>query len=224
MQNDDLKTRTSTACSRIGQPESHSWLMQACWRWDFSFLLVISVCLSICHQYDWICVFLQEIANVHAHYERIKQALPVSASVRVTPVNLTAQLQECALDFQKWSEALKVSVWSLAAHPWSSDVWVDVTAKCWSLFDCCVSCILKQKEKNPAGKESPQPSEVRLAMLAFSNLYVRMVKLIRLVFVLSFFVLQCSKRADLLASIKSKSYGDLATVCPILIITSVCLC
>lgn len=55
-------------------------------------------------------VFLQEITNVQAHYERIKQALHVSALVSVTPVNLPAQLQECTLEFQQWQENNKVSV------------------------------------------------------------------------------------------------------------------
>lgn len=83
------------------------------------------------------CVFLQEIANVHAYYERIKRALSVSASVSVTPVNLTARLQDCALDFQQWRESLNVSVRRLAitilAHKSSSTsvlIGVVVTAKC----------------------------------------------------------------------------------------------
>lgn len=55
-------------------------------------------------------MLLQEITNVQAYYERIKQALHVSALVSVTPINLTAQLQECALEFQQWHENYKVSV------------------------------------------------------------------------------------------------------------------
>lgn len=54
-------------------------------------------------------VFLQEITNVQAHYEQIKQACHVSASVSVTPVDLPAQLEERALEFQQWQENNKVS-------------------------------------------------------------------------------------------------------------------
>ncbi|XP_072538834.1 snRNA-activating protein complex subunit 1a [Salminus brasiliensis] len=47
---------------------------------------------------------LEEIANVQNHYERIKQGLSVASSISVTPVNLTAKLQECTLEFQQWQE------------------------------------------------------------------------------------------------------------------------
>ncbi|XP_026858757.2 snRNA-activating protein complex subunit 1a [Electrophorus electricus] len=47
---------------------------------------------------------LEEIANVHAHYERIKKGLSMSSSVSVTLLNLTGQLQKCALEFQQWQE------------------------------------------------------------------------------------------------------------------------
>ncbi|KAK3516646.1 hypothetical protein QTP70_022014 [Hemibagrus guttatus] len=50
---------------------------------------------------------LEEIRNVQGHYERIKQALQVSSSVSVTPVNLRAQLEECTLAFQQWKEKIK---------------------------------------------------------------------------------------------------------------------
>ncbi|XP_047657930.1 snRNA-activating protein complex subunit 1a isoform X3 [Tachysurus fulvidraco] len=88
---------------------------------------------------------LEEIRNVQAHYERIKQALNVSASVSVTPVNLSMQLEECVLAFQQWQEKTKK---------------------------------LKNASCDKKAKESVQQ-------------------------------LECSNRADLLASIKSKSYGDL---------------
>ncbi|XP_062858584.1 snRNA-activating protein complex subunit 1a [Trichomycterus rosablanca] len=87
---------------------------------------------------------LEEITNVQTHYERIKQA--VSTSISVTPVNLTAQLEECALEFQKWQEENTSSKKKNAS---------------------------KKAEKNTNDNES-------------------------------------SKRADLLASIKSKSYGQLS--------------
>ncbi|KAF4070804.1 hypothetical protein AMELA_G00277780 [Ameiurus melas] len=89
---------------------------------------------------------LEEITNVQAHYERIKQALHVSATFSVTPVNLTAQLKECALKLQQWKENKKE---------------------------------LKQTNSGTKATESTPLSE-------------------------------CSKRADQLAAIKSKSYGHLA--------------
>ncbi|MCJ8743696.1 hypothetical protein PDJAM_G00097030 [Pangasius djambal] len=90
---------------------------------------------------------LEEITNVQAHYERIKQALHVSATVSVTPINLRVQLEECAREFQQWQENNKGQ---------------------------------KNKNSGTKAKESTQP-------------------------------LECSNRADLLATIKSKSYGHLAT-------------
>ncbi|KAK2864021.1 hypothetical protein Q7C36_003175 [Tachysurus vachellii] len=88
---------------------------------------------------------LEEIRNVQAHYERIKQALNVSASVSVTPVNLSMQLEECALAFKQWQEKTKK---------------------------------LKNASCDTQAKESVQE-------------------------------LECSSRADLLATIKSKTYGSL---------------
>lgn len=60
-------------------------------------------------------VFLQEITNVQAHYEQIKQACHVSASVSVTPVDLPAQLER-ALEFQQWQENNSEWVWRLVIH------------------------------------------------------------------------------------------------------------
>ncbi|XP_046691839.1 snRNA-activating protein complex subunit 1a isoform X2 [Silurus meridionalis] len=90
---------------------------------------------------------VEEITNVHAHYERIKEALQVSTSVSVTPVNLSVQLQQCALEFQQWKENTKNS-----------------------------------RNKSTGKKEKESTPH-----------------------------LENSKRADQLASIKSKSYGHLAT-------------
>ncbi|XP_076873013.1 snRNA-activating protein complex subunit 1a [Brachyhypopomus gauderio] len=87
---------------------------------------------------------LEEIANVHGHYERIKKGLTMSSSVSVTLINLIGQLQECTLDFQQWQEK---------------------TTK------------TKTKDDVQAKKSTEQ--------------------------------LESSKRADMLASIKSKSYGQL---------------
>uniref|UniRef100_A0A4W4HHT6 Small nuclear RNA activating complex, polypeptide 1b n=1 Tax=Electrophorus electricus TaxID=8005 RepID=A0A4W4HHT6_ELEEL len=56
------------------------------------------------------CFLMQEIANVHAHYERIKKGLSMSSSVSVTLLNLTGQLQKCALEFQQWQEKNTVSI------------------------------------------------------------------------------------------------------------------
>lgn len=81
-------------------------------------------------------VFFQEITNVQAHYERIKQALHVSASVSVTPVNLTAQLKECAVKFQQWKENKKASV-ETRDYPYplfTHTLALLVTAKCCRLF------------------------------------------------------------------------------------------
>ncbi|XP_036438506.1 snRNA-activating protein complex subunit 1a [Colossoma macropomum] len=89
---------------------------------------------------------LEEIANVHGHYERIKQGLPVSSSISVTPVNLTAKLLECALEFQQWQEK---------------------------------NAAAKNKDSGAKAKKSTKQTESSL-------------------------------RADLLASIKSKSYGHLS--------------
>ncbi|XP_058235410.1 snRNA-activating protein complex subunit 1a isoform X2 [Hemibagrus wyckioides] len=87
---------------------------------------------------------LEEIRNVQGHYERIKQALHVSASVNVTPVSLSAQLEECTLAFQQWKE--------------------------------------KTKEQRNSASDTKEKE--------------------------SFEELECSNRADLLATIKSKSYGN----------------
>ncbi|KAI5619812.1 small nuclear RNA activating complex, polypeptide 1a isoform X2, partial [Silurus asotus] len=67
--------------------------------------------MSSLFEYKFLLLFvcLQEITNVHSHYERIKEALQVSTSVSVTPVNLSVQLQQCALEFQQWKENTKVS-------------------------------------------------------------------------------------------------------------------
>ncbi|KAM9435337.1 snRNA-activating protein complex subunit 1a [Clarias gariepinus] len=89
---------------------------------------------------------LEEISNVQAHYERIKQALDVSTLISVTPVNLTAQLQKCTLEFQQWQENIK-------------------------------------KQNKNSDTEAKKSTES----------------------------LECSTRADILATIKSKSYGHLAT-------------
>ncbi|XP_026147033.1 snRNA-activating protein complex subunit 1a [Carassius auratus] len=85
---------------------------------------------------------LEEVANVHDHYERLKKS-SVPSSSGVTLLNLTYLVQKCAFEYQQWQDK-----------------------------------IAAEKEKN-SKKEPTQKSE-------------------------------SSSRADMLAAIKSKSYGHVS--------------
>jgi len=51
---------------------------------------------------------MQEIANVHGHYERLKKSsLPPSSGV--TLLNLTHLVQKCAFEYQQWQDKIAVS-------------------------------------------------------------------------------------------------------------------
>ncbi len=55
---------------------------------------------------------MQEIANVHGHYERLKKS-SVPPSSGVTLLNLTYLVQKCAFEYQQWQDKIAVSWWTV---------------------------------------------------------------------------------------------------------------
>lgn len=61
---------------------------------------------GVCNVVYFKCV--QEIANVHCHYERMKNSL-LPPSAGVTLQNLAGAVQKCTLEYKQWQEQIAVS-------------------------------------------------------------------------------------------------------------------
>lgn len=72
---------------------------------------------------------MQEIANVHGHYERLKKS-SVPTSSGVTLLNLTDLLRKCTFEYQQWQQKTTVSWWTCNTMHWL----VFISECPWSVF------------------------------------------------------------------------------------------
>lgn len=68
------------------------------------FLKIIVKAFAIWTQF----VNVQEIANVHSHYARMKNSL-LPPSAGVTLQNLAGSVKKCTLEYKQWQEKIAVS-------------------------------------------------------------------------------------------------------------------